>query len=422
MIYDTISYSKKYTDEIIYDAEHFFDGFKSNPEYALKTLLSARDAGADIIVLCDTNGGTLWFELESIIDQVKNIINIPLGIHAHNDSDQALINSLIAVKKGFTHIQGTINGLGERCGNANLCSIIPNLNIKMNIKIIPDANLKNLTFLSRLVSELINRPPVTDLPFVGENAFAHKGGVHVSAVRKNNRTYEHIDPEQVGNKRKILVSELSGRSNLLAKAAELKINLNDSSLLTILLGKLKQLEAKGYYFEGADASLELLIRYSINQVKEYFSLQGFHVIVWKNSHANAAQAEASIKVSVPEEVARLGGFNDSIEHTSADGNGPVEALDRALRKVLEKFYPRLKSVKLTDYKVRILDERSGTKAATRVLIYFTDGKNKWGTVGVSNNIIDASWIALTDAFTYKLMTDELASKQTNQLKSRVNYK
>ncbi|ADY72887.1 2-isopropylmalate synthase/homocitrate synthase family protein [Desulfurobacterium thermolithotrophum DSM 11699] len=407
LIYQTIEYLKKYFDEVFFDAEHFFDGYKENPEYAVKTLKAAEEAGADCLILCDTNGGTLWYETEEIFDAVSKKVKAPLGIHAHNDSDMAVVNSLIAVKKGAIQIQGTINGLGERAGNANLCSIIPNLVIKMGYKSIPIENLKKLYSVSRLVSELLNRPHPANLPFVGDNAFAHKAGVHVSAVEKNPRTYEHINPELIGNRRRIMVSELSGRSNIVNKARELGIELDKNSPeVKKILEKIKYLEAQGYHFEGAEASFELLLKETLGMSKKYFELKGFRVFTEKRSEEEEAYAEATVKVEIPEEIAREKGIEDRFEHTAAEGRGPVEALDKALRKALEKFYPSIKEVKLTDYKVRILNEAAGTGASPRVLIESTDGKRKWGTVGVSPNVIEASWIALVDALKYKLMKDD----------------
>ena len=405
MIYDTISFLKKHADEVFYDAEHFFDGFKENKEYALKTLKVAESAGADCIVLADTNGGTMWYEIEKIIEEVKKHISAPLGIHAHNDSDMAVVNSLVAVKNGVVHVQGTMNGIGERCGNANLCSIIPNLVLKMGVEAIPRENLRKLYSVSHLVSELSNKPHNEHLPYVGDNAFAHKGGVHVSAVKADPRTYEHVDPSIVGNERKISISELSGRSNILEKAKELGIDVDPSSpKVREVLEKVKYLESQGYHFEGAEASFELLFKEILGEKKKFFDLVGFTVISGKKDEK--VYSEATIKVKVPDEVAKGLGYSESLEHTAADGEGPVEALDKALRKALEKFYPSLKQVKLTDYKVRILNEQAGTKATTRVLIESTDGRRKWGTVGVSTNIINASWIALVDSLIYKLCKDE----------------
>jgi len=407
LIYQTIEYLKRYFEEVFFDAEHFFDGFKADREYALKTLKAAEEAGADCLVLCDTNGGTLWYETEEIIKEVLKEVKAPIGIHAHNDSDMAVVNSLIAARNGAVQIQGTINGLGERSGNANLCSIIPNLVLKMGVKSIPEENLKKLSWVSRLVSELSNRPHPANLPYVGDNAFAHKAGVHVSAVEKNPKLYEHIEPELVGNKRKIMVSELSGRSNIVSKAKELGIALEkDSHEVKKILAKVKELEAQGYHFEGAEASLELLFKETLGRAKKYFELKGFRVLTEKRSEDEEAYAEATIKVEIPEEVARERGLKERFEHTAAEGRGPVEALDKALRKALEKFYPSIREVKLTDYKVRILNEAAGTEASPRVLIESTDGERKWGTVGVSPNIIEASWLALADALKYKLMVEE----------------
>jgi len=407
LIGTTISYLKRYFDQVFFDAEHFFDGYKSNPEYALKTLTVAQEAGADCLVLCDTNGGTLWYEVEEILDVVIKKVRAPIGIHAHNDSDMAVVNSLIAVRKGAVQVQGTINGLGERTGNANLCSIIPNLVLKMNVESIPKENLKKLYKVSRLVSELSNSPHPLNLPYVGENAFAHKAGVHVSAVEKSPELYEHVNPEVVGNNRKIVVSELSGRSNIVSKAKELGIELDKGAPeVKEVLNKIKELEAQGYQFEGAEASFELLLKEALGKGKKYFELKGFRVLTEKRSEDEEAYAEATIKVEIPKEVAKERGFKERFEHTAAEGRGPVEALDKALRKALEKFYPSIKEVKLTDYKVRILNETAGTQASPRVLIESTDGKRKWGTVGVSPNVIEASWLALVDAFKYKLSLED----------------
>jgi 2-isopropylmalate synthase len=419
LIYETISYLKRYFDEVFFDAEHFFDGYKSNREYAVKTLKAAEEAGADCLVLCDTNGGTLWYETEEIIDAVLKEVRAPLGIHAHNDSDMAVVNSLIAVRKGAVQVQGTINGLGERTGNANLCSIIPNLVLKMGIESIPKENLKKLYSVSGLVAELSNRPHPVNLPYVGENAFAHKAGVHVSAVEKNPELYEHVKPESVGNRRKIMISELSGRSNIVSKAKEFGIILDKKSPeVKEVLEKIKELEAQGYHFEGAEGSFELLLKETLGLTKKYFELKGFRVLTEKRSEDEEAYAEATIKVEIPEEVAKERGIKDRFEHTAAEGRGPVEALDRALRKALEKFYPSIKEVKLTDYKVRILNETSGTAASPRVLIVSTDGKRKWGTVGVSPNVIEASWLALVDAFKFKLMKDDEEGEGKQSQKGR----
>jgi len=407
MIYETIEYLKRYCDEVIYDAEHFFDGYKANKKYALKTIHAAIYSGADCIVLCDTNGGTLTEELKSIIREVKKNISIPLGIHTHNDSELAVANTLSAVKEGITQVQGTINGIGERCGNVNLCSVIPNLTFKMGIETIETESIKNLSSISRLVSELSNRSHLEHLPFVGKNAFSHKGGIHVSAVLRDPKMYEHIPPESTGNKRSVSVSELSGRSNLIKKAEEMGLVVDEKSDMVLeTLKKVKNLESKGYHFEGAEGSFELLFKRMLGEVKNYFEIEGYRVHVWKDPDSINTWAEATIKAKVAKEVSDKLGIPENFEHTSADGGGPVEALDKSLRKSLEKFYPNLKSVKLLDYKVRILNENRGTRATTRVLIQSTDGKDKWGTVGVSENIIEASFEALKDSIIYKLMKDE----------------
>lgn len=408
MIYSTVLHLKSYADEVIFDAEHFFDGFKANPGYALETLEAAQEAGADWVVLCDTNGGTLPGECESMIEKVKEKISAPLGIHAHNDGELAVANSLVSVGCGVSMVQGTVNGLGERCGNANLCSVIPNLSLKTGYSTVPMEGMRNLKRLSDLVSELSNRGPAAHLPYVGNHAFAHKGGIHVSAVNKEPRTYEHIVPETVGNRRMVTVSELSGRSNILARTREMGIDVkNNSPEIKKVLDKVKEMESRGYYFEGADASFELLCKSLMGKAGCYFTLDGYRVMTWKNGDGKS-WSEATIKAGIPADVARAKGLSEPVEHTSADGKGPVEALDRALRKVLEKFYPQLKDVKLTDYKVRILNEEDGTQAVTRVLIHSADARTnrRWGTVGVSGNIIDASWQALVESLIYKLVKDE----------------
>lgn len=400
LIRDSVSYLKQHVPEVIYDAEHFFDGFKDDPEYALSTLRAAKEGGADVLVLCDTNGGSLPYEIGEIVEVVKQRFpDTVLGIHAHNDSDTAVANSLEAIRRGVRHVQGTMNGVGERCGNANLVSIIPNLCLKMGIECIPLENLKKLRHVSRYILELANLASNKHQPFVGRSAFAHKGGVHISAVEKNPRTYEHIDPELVGNKRRILVSEVSGRTTIKWKADEfgIKISRNDPVAMEVL-EMIKQLEKEGYQFEAAEASLELLINKAMGKSKKYFELIGFRVIDQKFQEDGPPVAEATIQVKV-------GG---KVEHTAALGNGPVNALDNALRKALERFYPQLKNMSLLDYKVRVLPGRSGTGAKVRVLIESTDGVDQWGTVGVSHDILEASWQALVDSITYKMYKDEKA--------------
>jgi len=404
IIHRSIRFLKDHLDEVIFDAEHFFDGYKNNPQYALSTLKAAQEAKADWIVLCDTNGGTFPDEVQSVIKEVKEKINIPLGIHVHNDSEMAVANTILAVKEGVAMVHGTINGYGERCGNANLCSIIPNLKLKMGIDCITDDQLKKITEVSRFVSELANLPHHKYLPYVGDSAFAHKGGVHVSAIRKSDATYEHVIPERVGNHQRVLISDLSGESNILYKAAEFKIDFesNDPKIRQIL-DDLKRLENQGFQYEGAEGSFEILIKKALGQHKRFFELMGFRVIVEKKTEEEAPVSEATIMVRV----------GDRVEHTAAVGNGPVNALDHAIRKALEKFYPELKQVKLLDYKVRILSTKDGTGALTRVLIESGDGQSKWGTVGVSENIIEASWQALVDAIDYKLLKEENGKEQDN---------
>jgi 2-isopropylmalate synthase len=402
IIYDSIQFLKDRVGEVIFDAEHFFDGYKSNPQYGLSTLKAAQEAKADWIVLCDTNGGTFPDEVRSIIKDVKKKIAIPLGIHAHNDSEMAVANTILAVKEGVRMVHGTMNGYGERCGNANLCSIIPNLKLKMGIDCITDHQLKKITEVSRFVSELANLPHHKYLPYVGDSAFAHKGGVHVSAIRKSDATYQHVSPERVGNRQRVLISDLSGESNILYKAAEFKIDFESKDpKIRQILDDLKHLENQGFQFEGAEGSFEILIKKALGQHKRFFELMGFRVMVEKKAEEEAPLSEATIMVRV----------GDRVEHTAAVGNGPVNALDNALRKALEKFYPELKQVKLLDYKVRILSTKDGTGAQTRVLIESGDGQSKWGTVGVSENIIQASWQALVDSIDYKLLKEENGKKQ-----------
>ncbi len=402
IIGDTIKYLRKHFKKVFYDAEHFFDGYKANKEYAIKTLEAAVEAKADCLVLCDTNGGTLTSEVTEIIKAVKKTIDAPLGIHAHNDSDLAVANTLAAVELGVDHVQGTINGYGERCGNANLCSIIPNMLLKMNKKALPESKLKMLRETSRFVNEIANLSHDTHQPFVGNSAFAHKGGIHVSAVQKSAHTYEHIVPERVGNHQRILLSDLSGRSNVIFKAKEFGIDLESKNPITLqILKELKELEHKGFQFEGAEASFELIMKKALGMHKTFFNLIGFRVIDEKRTEGEEARAEATIMLEV-------GGTR---EHTAATGNGPVNALDNALRKALDKFYPSLKKVELKDYKVRVLKGDTGTASMVRVLMESSDGKDIWGTVGVSENIIQASWQALVDSIDYKLLKDEQKSSR-----------
>jgi 2-isopropylmalate synthase len=394
LITDSIDYVKKQGKEVIFDAEHFFDGYADNPEYAVKTLEAAEAAGAELIVLCDTNGGTLTHDLGRVIARVKKVVKTPLGIHCHNDSGLAVANSLEAVRLGSVQVQGTFNGYGERCGNADLCSIIPAMMLKMKLDSIPRDNLVELTHVSHYVSELANEVHNKKAPYVGESAFAHKGGVHVSAMLRDSRTYEHILPETVGNHRRVLVSDLSGRANILAKAEERGIDLSASpNVAQEVVAELKELEHLGYQYEAAEDSLELLIKKRLGEFKDFFKLEGFRVIIEKRSAQAATMSEATIKVSV----------DDIFEHTAADGDGPVSALDNALRKSLEKFFPEIQEMHLRDYKVRVLDASEGTAAKVRVLIESQDQDGSWGTVGVSENLIEASWQALVDSIHYFLM-------------------
>jgi len=396
LINDSLAYLKQHVGEVVYDAEHFFDGYKANPEYALKTLKAAEEAGVDCIVLCDTNGGTLPHEIPPIMEKVRAEIGTALGIHAHNDSECAVANSLMAVQCGAVHVQGTINGFGERCGNANLCSIIPALKLKLQHDCVTDEQLANLRTVSRTIYEMANMIPRKHQPYVGNSAFAHKGGVHVSAIQRHPETYEHIRPELVGNVTRVLVSDLSGRSNILAKAEQFNINLDSKDPVTQeILENIKDLENKGFQFEGAEASFELLMRRALGTMRHFFSVIGFRVIDSKRHEDEKPQSEATVQVKV-------GG---RIEHTAAEGNGPVNALDNALRKALGNFYPQLREVKLFDYKVRVLPAGKGTSSVTRVLIESGDKETRWGTVGVSDNIIDASYQALIDSFLYKLIRD-----------------
>jgi 2-isopropylmalate synthase len=405
MIEDSVAFLSREGREVIFDAEHFFDGFKDDPEYALKTLQVACDAGARVLVLCDTNGGTLPFEVEEVFRKVREFFgdrqDVRLGIHAHNDSGVAVANSLVAVQLGATHVQGTMNGYGERCGNANLCTIIPNLKLKMNLHPVSDESLRKLFEASHFVSEIANMKHDDYQPYVGRSAFAHKGGIHASAMLRHPRTYEHVSPELVGNARRILVSEQAGRSNLIYRAEEMGIKLDArDSKVAALIQKIKEAENEGYQFEGADASFEILLREALGETMKSFGLEGFRVIVEKRGEEDAT-TEATIKVRVGEEVV----------HTASEGDGPVHALDNALRKALERIYPALRKIRLADYKVRVLSEKEGTAARIRVLIQSTDGEKTWGTVGVSTDVIEASWEALADSIQYGLWREKRKEMQ-----------
>ncbi len=397
MIRDTIEYLRAQGRRVIYDAEHWFDGYKHNPTYALETLETAIAAGAEWIVLCDTNGGTLPQEIAHIVTEVTKATSshqLQLGIHTHNDCDMAVANAIAAVMAGATMVQGTINGYGERCGNANLCSLIPNLQLKLGYKCIDDNQLQQLTETSRFISEVVNLAPNEHAPFVGRSAFAHKGGVHVSAVERNPSTYEHIQPERVGNRRRIVISEQSGVSNVLAKARCFGINLDKHNPTTQeILKRLKELETEGYQFEAAEASFELLMHQVLGRRQQFFQVKGFQV------HCNflvqgeeTASSLATVKVAV--------NGQDILE--AAEGNGPVAALDAALRKALENFYPQIATFELTDYKVRILNGDRGTSAKTRVMVESGNGQQRWTTVGVSTNILVASYQAVVEGLEYGL--------------------
>lgn len=396
MIGDTIRYLKQKGMEVVFDAEHFFDGYKANPGYALETLAAAAEAGADSLCLCDTNGGSFPGEIFDITSAVAGRFTQAIGIHCHNDGELAVANSLMAVKAGATQVQGTINGIGERCGNANLCSIIPNLQLKMGLECIPQKHLERLTSVSNFVSEIANMTPNEKAAFVGKHAFAHKGGMHIDAVRKSPASYEHIHPDLVGNSRSILMSEVAGRSTLMARINAIDPALTrDSPEIRLVMDRLKQLEYEGYQFETAESSFELVVRKILGKYRPFFELKEFKVIA-NEPAANGVNSTAMIKIRV----------GDLEEITAAEGDGPVNALDVAMRKALERFYPAIKQIKLTDYKVRVLNSDAASAAKVRVLIESTDHIENWTTIGVSTDIINASWLALVDAVEYKLVRDQ----------------
>jgi 2-isopropylmalate synthase len=393
LIGDSVAYLRGKGRRVFYDAEHFFDGYKTNPEYALTTIKKAVEAGAERVILCDTNGGTMPWEIREICRVLQRECRVPLGIHAHNDCEMAVANSLVAIEMGIRQVQGTINGIGERCGNANLCSIMPNLELKMKRPALTD-RLSHLKDVSGFVTEIANLMPNKHQPYVGDSAFAHKGGVHIHAVLKNPATYEHVDPARVGNRQRMLISDYGGRSGLLDKIKAYGITLSkDHSKIDELIHTLKDRESQGYQFEGAEGSFELLMRKAMGSHRPSFELLGFRVIVEKKQEDGTPLSEATVMVKV----------GTAVEHTAAVGAGPVNALDHALRKALEKFYPQLREVKLLDYKVRVLAANRGTESKVRVLIESGDHKDKWGTVGVSENIIEATWQALADSIEYKLL-------------------
>lgn len=391
LIRSSISFLRNHGKRVIYDAEHFFDGYADNPDYALRTARAAVEAGADTVVLCDTNGGTLPHDIYEITATLHEELDAPLGIHAHNDGGCGVANSLAAVRAGARHVQGTINGLGERCGNADLCSVVPDLQLKMNATCVEEEQLADLVDVSRFTNEVANLDPVDGAPYVGRSAFTHKGGIHVSAVMKEPSTYEHVPPESIGNRRRALVSDLSGRSNIQYKAEEIGLEL-DSDATSQAVERIKELEHLGYEFQGAEASFELLLRTIQNEMPDFFELERMRV--WSGQDEEGDQTvEASLALSVQNERTLA----------VAEGNGPVDALSNAMREGLESFYPHLDEVRLTDYKVRVLTPQDGTAATVRVLIEHSNGSETWNTVGVSSNILDASWQALADGVRYYLL-------------------
>jgi 2-isopropylmalate synthase len=392
MIRDSIAYVKSEGREAIYDAEHCFDGWKANPDYALQTLQAAADAGANMIVMCDTNGGTLPEQIAEFVKALKAVVSVPIGIHCHNDCELAVANSLAAVQAGAIQVQGTINGIGERCGNADLISVAANLNLKLGHDVLTPGGIQRLTEMSRYVYEIANMNFRSGQPFVGSSAFAHKGGMHVHAVNRLARSYEHITPEEVGNARRILVSELSGRSNIVAKTTKFNIS-QDNELMTKILNKVQDLENEGYQFEAAEASFDLLVMKQAGSYQPAFELEHYRVNV--QNQQREAMTEAVIKLAI----------DSACQHVVGEGDGPVNALDSALRKALTPAYPGLAEMTLVDYKVRVINSTEGTAARVRVVIESRDKTGVWSTVGVSENIIEASWIALVDAVEYKIHRD-----------------
>ena len=396
MIRDSVAYLKNNNKEVIFDGEHFFDGYKANPEYAIKTLLVAKEAGADVVVLCDTNGGTLTSEIKNIVETVISNVGGRVGIHCHNDIDMAVSNSIMAVENGVCHIQGTFIGVGERCGNANLSAIIPTLQLKLGYEVISEENISELTKTAKYISEISNIKLLDNMPYVGASAFAHKGGMHIDAIFKTPESYEHISPEVVGNDRRFLVSEVSGKSTIVKEIQKIFPSIKrDSKEVEKITNRLKELEYEGYKFEGAEGTIELLIRKTIGKYKPFFELKHFKTIGEQPWNTKDFTSTALINVIVE-------GKN---KMTAAEGDGPVNALDKALREALETFYPQLKEVRLVDYKVRVLDSESATGAKVRVLIESTDGVENWSTVGVSRDVVQASLIALVDSIEYKLIKD-----------------
>lgn len=392
IIEQSVAYLRANGKYVIYDAEHFFDGYKADSAYAIETLKAAVRGGSETVVLCDTNGGTMPWEVEQIIREVKGVIKHPLGIHTHNDGECAVVNSLVAVREGAVQVQGTINGVGERCGNANLISVVADIELKLGLRCLPEGSLAKLYELSHFIDEVANLMPNDHLPFVGKSAFAHKGGVHVAAMRRSSQSYQHIQPEMVGNKMRVVVSDLSGRGNILSKAEENGLDIESHEVVMDVLNEVKELEARGFSFEAAEASVAMMLRRQQADYKPLFELIDFFVNV-EHRQGRGIFAEAMVKVLV----------NGEVLHTAAEGNGPVNALDIALRKALQTTYPLLATFHLADFKVRILDSEQGSEAITRVLIDTQNGTKRWSTVGASANIIEASWQALVDSIEYGLM-------------------
>jgi|LGVF01.2.fsa_nt_gb 2-isopropylmalate synthase len=396
MIEDTMVYLKANHKDVTFDAEHFFDGYKADPVYAMEALLAAESGGADCLALCDTNGGTLPFEIQEIIEVVQKKLKTPLGIHCHNDSGFAVANTIMAVKSGAIQVQGTFLGYGERCGNANLGTIIPNLQLKMGFECLPEKELKKLTSSSIRIAEISNYSLTGREPFIGKSAFAHKGGMHIDAVLKNPQSFEHIEPEAIGNQRRILMSEVSGRSTIIQLINEVDSSLTKKSEETTkVMNRIKELEYQGYQFEGAESSVKLLIRKELGKYKPFFTLEDFKTIGEQTHHKGALSSSAVVKINV----------DGQSEINAAEGDGPVNALDKALRKALEVFYPNIRDVRLTDFKVRVIDSKSATASKVRVLIESSDGLDIWSNVGVSTDLVEASLIALIDSIEYKLLND-----------------
>jgi len=401
MIRETLAFFKARDKEVVYDAEHFFDGYKANPEYAVKSLQAAVDGGADVLVLCDTNGGTFPTEVANIVKRLAGLFTVPIGIHAHNDCGMAVANSVMAVENGARHVQGTYIGFGERCGNANLSTIIANLGVKRKYECLPAGEYKHITRVARHIASVSNIALNERDPFVGNCAFAHKGGMHIDGVNKAAHSFEHINPELVGGERRFLMSEVSGRRMILEKIWEVDASITkDDAVTDSIVKRLKELEHEGYQFEGAESTFELVIRKQLGKYRPFFELEHFKIIGEQPTNGEYGSS-AIIKVKV----------DGKSEISAAEGDGPVHALDCALRKALDKFYPELANVHLTDYKVRVINGRDATAAKVRVLLQSTDGDSVWTTVGVSTDIIEASWIALVDSIEYKLLTLEEAATQ-----------